>query len=110
MSRQAGKLNCLSFNWIKSTSGHLTACGSSLEFFLRWAWQPQAAMPTAEKTVRAAAVECRFIEHVRRGVKKRENLNSYVAFCIATAMLYYGFILIDVYVQVLLYCLVLSPK
>ena len=36
-------------------SGHLTACGSSLEFFLRWAWQPAAAMPTAEKTVRAAA-------------------------------------------------------
>jgi len=46
----------------------------------------------------------------RRGVKKREDLNSYVAFCIATAMLYYGFIPIDVYVQVLLYCLVLSPK
>ncbi len=42
--------------WINPHSTDKSALyGSSLEFFLRWAWQPQAAMPTAEKNVRAAA-------------------------------------------------------
>src|SRR6266446_321812 len=56
-----------------NSSGLLTTFGGSQEFLLR-AWQPQAAKPAAKKT-RAAVVECRFIEHVQRGIR---HLRSYL--------------------------------